>query len=432
MRSIFDTLKGVQSSSLVKHASVYTLSNIFEKGIPFAILPILTRIMSQEDVGYFTLYQSLMALFLPLFTLSIDSSIILNYFKINEDKFRVYFSNGILLFFGVFIIFGTIAYPLSKYLGELVKFPWFWIIVIIVLVFFQFFTNLRKSLWQIKKKPTKYAYFSVIMAFVKNATGLLIIWKTDFGWKGIIIGHLLGQAVFAVYSVFSFYKERLFEYKFQKKDIWDIVKVGFPLSLHRFGAWLNDALNKVVISIVIGIAATGSYGIGATFGIGITIFQDAFNRAFIPYLFERLKNFSEKIRISLVRTTLIYYVGLISFSLFVSVAGYYMVGFIFGDLYINSRAVIIPLSFAAAFNGLYKMHTNYIFFTKKTYLIMSITLSMGVVNIGLVYFLVNTYGIVGAAYAALFSQFLSYMLTFYVGNRVFPVFFTRKRVDNKL
>jgi len=428
MSPILEKIKGVTSSSLIKHASVYTVSNIFEKGIPFAILPILTRIMSQEDVGYFTLYQSLMALFLPLFTLSIDSSIILNFFKVSEEKFTVYFSNGVVLFFSAFLFFGVIAFPFFGYLSEFLKFPWLWLIVIVIIVFFQFFTNLRKSLWQIKKRPKEYAYFSVLLAFVKNVMGLLIIWQTDYGWKGIIIGHLLGQVVFAIYSVFSFYKEKLFEYSFNKEDVWDIIKVGFPLSMHRFGAWLNDALNKVVISVVIGIAATGSYGIGATFGIGITIVQDAFNRAFVPYLFERLKTFSEKTRIMLVKTTFIYYAALILFSLIVSIAGYYLVGFIFGESYMNTRSVIIPLSFAAAFNGLYKMHTNYIFFTKKTYLIMSITLTMGLINVGLVYFLVKNYGVVGAAYAALFGQFISYLLTFYVGNRVFPVFFTKKRV----
>lgn len=410
-------------SSLVKNASVYTLSNILEKGIPFAILPILTRMMDQEGVGYYTLYQALVALLLPLYTLSIDASIILNFYKINQDRFRVYFSNGILLFMISFGLLGSISFIFSNSLSDLINFPWFWIIVVIMVVFFQFFTNLRKSLWQIKKKPTSYTYFSVLLALVKNLIGLLLIWKSDLGWKGIIIGHLVGQCFFAIYSIISFFMEKLFVREFNKKDIIDLVKIGSPLSLHRFGAWLSDALNRVVISAVIGIAATGSYGIGATFGIGITICQDAFNKAFVPHLFERLKNFTEEIRINLIKTTFIYYVGLMIFSIIISVTGYYLVGFIFGDTYNNTRSVIIPLSLAAAFNGFYKMHTNYIFFTKKTYLIMSITLSMGLINLAMVYFLVKYYGIIGAAYAALCIQFISYILTFYVSNRVLPVFF---------
>ena len=98
-----------------------------------------------------------------------------------------------------------------------------------------------------------------------------------------------------------------------------------------------------------------------------------------------------------INITFLYYIGILLFSVVVSVAGYYLVGIIFGEAYNDTRNVIAPLVFAAAFNGMYKMHTNYVFFTKKTYIIMSITLTMGLINIIIVYYLVKSFGIVGAA-----------------------------------
>ena len=413
----------IKQSNLIKSAGIYTFSNIFEKGIPFALLPILTRMLDKEGIGYYTLYQALLALFLPIFTLSIDSSIILNFYKVGKERFRVYFSSGIYLFLIVFTLLGTSSFLLSGYISKLVQFPAFWLIVMIFVVFFQFLTNLRKGLWQINKKPIKYSTFSISMSLVKNGIGLLFILLSDLGWKGIILGHLIGQIIFALYALILFNKEKLIVRKYSRPDFHDLIKVGGPLSLHRFGAWLSDSLNRIVVGSIIGVSATGSYGIGATFGIGITLCQDAFNRAFVPYLFERLKNFSNEVKKSLRKITYVYYISLITFAVVISICGYYLIGFIFGEQYLSSRSVIVPLALAAAFNGFYKMHTNYIFFTKKTYLIMSITLSMGLLNLGLVYYLVKMYSYVGAAYAALISQFISYVMTFIIANKVFPVFF---------
>lgn len=418
--------KQIYKSSLVKHAGVYTVSNLLEKGIPFAILPILTRILSKDDVGFYTLYQAVLALLIPLYTLSIDSSIILNYFKIDRNKFKIYFSNGIFLFSIIFIVLTGISFIFSEQISDLANFPFFWFILIIFIVALQFFTTLRKSLWQIKDQPKKYAYFSVGLSLIKNLSGLFLIIYTDYGWKGIILGHLVGQLIFSLFSFITFYNQGLIVGVLNKTYIFDLLRIGAPLSLHRFGAWLSDSLNRIVIASLIGVAATGSYGIGATFGIIVTIAQDSFNRAYVPYLFKNLKVYSEEVRRKLVKTTTYFYIGIMLFALLISVVGYFGVGIVFGEQYNETRSFIVPLVFAAAFNGLYKIHANYIFFTKKTYKIMFITLFMGLANIALVYYLVIDYGILGAAYATLSIQIFSYLFTFYISNKIYPLFIFKR------
>lgn len=422
VESIKGLKKQIFTSQLLKHAGTYTISNILEKGIPFLLLPILTRFLSQVDVGYYTLYQAILALLIPVYTLSIDSSITLNFFKIDQKRFKEYFSSGIYLFLTIFFFLGILSVLFSNTIRELVEFPFFWLSLVIIIVALQFFTTLRKSLWQINDKPLKYAFFSIGLSLLKNITGLFLIFYTGLGWKGIIVGHLIGQFLFAIYSIITFYKSNLLVLKLSFLDVKDLIKVGTPLSLHRFGTWLGDSLNRLVITSLIGVAATGNYGIGATFGIFVTICQDAFNRAYVPYLFKKLKNYSEEIRKELLKTTISYYIGLFTFAFIVGITGFYMVGFIFGDAYNETREFIIPLVFAAAFNGIYKIHVNYIFFTKKTHIIMMITLFMGFLNILLVYLMVDNFGILGAAYSTLFIQILTYLCILYLSSKEYPIF----------
>ena len=67
------------------------------------------------------------------------------------------------------------------------------------------------------------------------------------------------------------------------------------------------------------------------------------------------------------------------------------------------------------------MHVNYIFFEKKSKLLMLITLISGGVNIGLCFWLISVNGAIGAAQAFLLSNVVSYIVTFYISNKLIPM-----------
>ena len=99
----------------------------------------------------------------------------------------------------------------------------------------------------------------------------------------------------------------------------------------------------------------------------------------------------------------------------------FFVGFLFGDEYLSTREFLFPLVLASMLKGFYKLHVNYIMFTKKTLNVTKITLSTGVLNLGLSYYLVSSFGIMGAAYALLLVNALQYISAFYIGNKLIPM-----------
>ena len=62
-------------------------------------------------------------------------------------------------------------------------------------------------------------------------------------------------------------------------------------------------------------------------------------------------------------------------------------------MHFEGKSVVLLISFAYAFDGLYKMHVNYIFFAKKTHLIFLITVTAGLLNLPLTYYFVKSYGL---------------------------------------
>lgn len=414
-------LNKLSTTKLIKHSAYYSFFNIVEKSIPFLILPIITRIFTQEEVGFYILYQAVVSILIPLMTLTTDSSVILSYYKEDKQNFPRYLSNSIFVFLLNFSFYLALLYALSNHIYNLISFPSSWMFVIAGIVFVRYFTQLRQNIWRLKYELKKYGTFTIGISILKNAIGLLLIFKFSFSWEGLIIGHLIGYTVFALISVYTFYIESFFDFRISTNYIKDSISVGYPLSLHTIGSWLGNAANKFIVTAVIGSAATGNYGIGAAFAAVVTIFEGAINKAFMPHLFDKLNNIQKYEKYDIVLTSYYFYLSLIVVSAIVYTVGYYGTGFIFGDNYINTREFMLPLIIAAMLNGFYKLHVNYIMFTKKTLNITTITISTGLMNIILAYFLTINYGIIGTAYSLLIIKLIQYLLTFYVSNKLMPM-----------
>jgi len=411
----------IKDSKLLKDTGTYTLFKIFDKLIPFFLLPIITRVLNPEEYGVFVLFQALAGVALPLMTLSIDSSILLNFFKVERAEFKNYFSSGFFLILISSIIFTFIILFVKDPLAILIDFPVEWIISIIILCFFQLHTNTALNLFQVKREPGKYGVFSIILTTLKNVLMLIFVMHFEMKWQGMILGYLVGYGLFFIVSIYLFLKDGLITKEIKKSFLIDNIKVGTPLSLHQIGSWFASSATRIIVSGLLGAAATGSFGIGATIGLVVLFVQDSFNKAFVPYLFEKLKNFNERVENQLIKLTYIYNSLLFVFSILIGLSGYLFLDVIFGEAYSQGKEVALLIPLAYAFDGMYKMHVNYIFYTKKTHFIFFITMTTGLLNIALSYLFIDMYGLIGGALSLSIINLLGYLLSWYVSNRVFPM-----------
>lgn len=409
------------SSNLLKDSVSYTLLNIIEKAIPFLILPIVTRILPKDDVGSYILYQAIIEVLIPIMTLNIGASVLLNFYKVDREEFKKYFTNALLFFLPLFFVAISLISFFSEHISGWINFPKYWLIIVCFIVMARFVTQLRQSIWRVEYKIKNYGLFTIGISILKNGLGLFFIFFTPLGWKGLILGHLLGYWVFAGVGFYSFIKENLIFLKFKSDYVKDAILVGYPLALHKLGLWLGNAANRVIIAGILGTAATGNYGIGATFAVLVTVVEDAFTKAFVPYLFEKLKQVDEYNKSEIVKLSYYVYVFLVLITGLFYVVGYFGVGVIFGQEYLSTREFMLPLMLAAMITGFYKLHVNYIMFTKKTLKITQITLFSGVLNILLAYAMTMKFGIIGSAYSLLIITVFQYLLTFYTANKLIPM-----------
>jgi O-antigen/teichoic acid export membrane protein len=341
IRKTYNKLIG---SELFRHSAIYTLINFIEKALPFLVFPILTRKLSIEDVGLFVLYQTLIEILMPILTLSIDNSIILNYYKLELKEFKKYFSNAIFVFIVVFVFVFMIILFFNQQLSQLINFSSFWLNMVATMILFRFLTQLRQNIWRVQYDLKKYSKLTISVSFLGNFLGIFLVFYSDFGWSGMVIGHFVSYFLFGIYSLYTFlYESFITIQKLTVKYVKDILKISFPLALHRLGIWLGSAANKMIIAAILGTAATGSYGVGAVFASIITILEDSISRAIIPHVYEKLKINQAEEKKSIVKLSYMIYGGLLLISIFVYLIGYNLTEFIFGEQFDDTKYLLFPL-----------------------------------------------------------------------------------------
>ncbi|CAN5667913.1 oligosaccharide flippase family protein [soil metagenome] len=411
----------VKKSSLFKDAGIYTFYNIIDRSVPFLLLPVITRILEPEQYGIYGAFQALIIIVLPLISLNTDSSILRNYFSLDQEKFRSYFSNGILIYICCSILTIVFFYLFREFLGGLVNFPNNWLIFAVLICAFQYLIDLELNLLQITKNPKKYGIFKISNTLCKNILMLTMILYFSFKWEGLVIGHFATAFLFGVISIYLFFRKKLFVNNINKKYLADNIKFGAPLTLHRIGGWMQEQATRIILNMLLGASFTGNLIAGASFGLIIALLQDSFNKAFVPYLFEKLQNISENSKRKLVKLTYIYNSALLLMAIFVGIIAYFYSGFVLGANYKNAGLYTIWIAVGYAFDGMYKMHVNYIFYEKKTQYIFYITIISGIITVLLSFIFIKSYGAIGAGYAITIGFFCSYILAWIIAQRVYPM-----------
>jgi O-antigen/teichoic acid export membrane protein len=92
-----------------------------------------------------------------------------------------------------------------------------------------------------------------------------------------------------------------------------------------------------------------------------------------------------------------------------------------GKDFTTGMGIVAIIGLGFAFNGMYKMMVNYIFYSEKTQIISLITIVIAIINITLSIYLITDYGIYGAAYASAISFFLQFIITWIVSAIVYPM-----------
>jgi O-antigen/teichoic acid export membrane protein len=196
---------------------------------------------------------------------------------------------------------------------------------------------------------------------------------------------------------------------------------GLPLVPHALGGMLITMTGRVIVNAKLGIDQTGIYTVATQIGSIIGILATSFNYAYVPWLYDKLNKKDQSTNLRIVKLTYIYFIIIIISGLALGIISPVILKILVGKEFQNAASIIIWIALGNSFNGMYYMVTNYIFYSYKTYLLTIITLIVGLLNIGLTYYLVSIHNLAGAAQSFMISNALSFLVTWIVSASVFKM-----------
>lgn len=414
----------IKKNDFISGAGIYLVSNILNAVIPFILLPILTRYLNPSEYGEVAMFQTLLGA-LGAFTGAVFAGAAgRKYYDSNLDREALADFIGsciqLILIFTINIF--TILFIFQNQFSEWLSLKPSYIMFAVITAACSAIISIRLGQWQVQKLAIKFGILQISQSLLNMLLSLLFVVVMLRGAQGRIDAQIITALIFLLISVFLLNKDKLLKIFVWRKDyIREALKFGVPLIPHIAGGFLLTTVDRFVINKEIGLSEAGIYMVAVQLTAAIGIVFDAINKAYVPWLFEKLTADNLQQKQKIVKLTYVWFSLIIAGVVLAFFIGPSIVVFIAGEQYAEAGKVVGWLALGQGFQGMYLMVTNYIFYSKRTGLLSFASISSGILNLVLLIVLVRFFGLEGAAIAFAISMGIRFLLTWWIAQKRHPM-----------
>ncbi len=427
---MFDKLK---ANSLLSGSAIYLFSNILNAAIPFALLPVLTRYLSPTEYGEVAMFQTLLGALGAFVGLSVAGAAGRKYYdgQLAAHELKHFIAACLHILLASTLLVFAFVFLLREQLSAVLGLKTQWILWAVFVSAALVVVQLRLGQWQVRKEARRFGALQISQSALNMLLSLLLVVVFLYGADGRITAQIYTTGTFAVLALVFLNRDGLLSFRvWSLPRIQEALKFGVPLIPHIAASFLLVSFDRVVISAEIGLADAGVYMVAVQLAGALGIFFDAINKAYVPWLFERLKRDKPEEKIAIVRYTYWWFGAILVGASLAFLIGPWLVTFVAGQAYARAGDVIGWLILGHAFGGMYFMVTNYVFYSKRTGLLSLATITSGLINVALLVVLVRLLGLKGAAIAFSISMGIRFLLTWWVAQRRHPMPWFNFKVQN--
>lgn len=406
--------------SFLKDSLIYTIPAIFSRGTGILLLPIYTRIASPEDLGAFDLYTAFGTIIALTVAFEIAQAIGRYIPESNDILKKSYASTGliftVLTNFVALIIFFYFSKKLSFLLTGTGSYEFVFKLALIS-IFFNGLYYYLQVLLRFNGDSRGYAITSVVFASSNLIFAFLFGVIGSLGLVGIYYALILSLVIASGFCFILLKNSLKFEFRFDL--LRKLLSFSIPLVPASALVFVSMYIDRFMINELIGLDAVGIYSIGAKLSLAAAGIMIGFQFAITPLVFKHYKekdtpkNISKIFRAFVILSLLFF----TTYSLFT-----YEILYIFVSPEFYSSAYVVPLLVLSFFFSRIYVFLPGITIKKKTYIILFINIIVAVLNIALNFYLIEHFGIYGAALASMLSYFVGFLFYIWFSQKLYFVY----------
>jgi O-antigen/teichoic acid export membrane protein len=401
--------------------AIYIFANGLFHGLPFLLMPLLTRHLSPVEYGKLSGFNSLNVIILPLVGLSLHGAISREFFELKGEHFNRFLSTCLTFCILSFTLFVALSFAGQNQIAHFIAIPEAMIPLAFINACGQSVVTIYLLLMQSSFRSMRFAAMQVAFAMTVISATAIAVYSLAAGGELIAQVQTATSLGFAAISLILLAREYGLRPLLESYSLKKALRFSIPLIPHTLGGNAIIASDKLFIANMVGLPAAGVYDISTQVGMVMRLLVSSFNQAWTPWLFEQLKRADHPVRIRIVEYTYAYYALML-----VMVAGFSAISplaihFLAGSQYQEANKFVFWILASYGLNGMYFMVSNYIFYCHRTGALAMITLATAIANAILNYTLIRKVGTIGAAQATCLSFLLSVIGTWIVANKLHPM-----------
>jgi O-antigen/teichoic acid export membrane protein len=405
------SLTSLNISKLLKNTIWYGfLNSIYSLSI-FLLVPFMTGHLNPFDYGLYSLYVLILALIGPIVGCGLSQVVIRAHAEHHTpDLFVRYVSTSIALLtvvFGLSLVTLALIYPLIQ---GIVSLPLHILSAAAVIAYSLEVENIVLGILQMEKKPVMFGVWRIIRT-LSFMTFVLIGLSMSASFKTIVMVELIVSLCSLLACILWLLRQKLFVLSFDLSIARTAFHYGYPIIFYTTGILIYSTFNRLFLKYYEGADAVGKFFVGYQIGMAMSLIVQSVSQALMPFAFEWMHNHTTGF--SPVYERVKHWIGL-----FFLISGVLMVGIFYllfdhviAHDYEDAKFVFPFVIAAFALNGLYRLDSFYLFYSKKTGTLALITLSSCAVSLILNALLIPRLGILGASLSLLLSYGTTVVLT---------------------
>lgn len=388
-------------SDPVKASLWYTICSVINKGMALITTPIFTRVMTEEQYGQFSIFQSWISILIIFTSLNIflggyQKGLIV--FENDTDRFT---SSQLGLIITITSIF-AIVYSMVPSL-------WFKIFELSPILMFAMFAELffmpATELWSAKQrfdyKYKKYVILTVFMTAFSLVSGVIAVNNTMFKTEARVYTDMIAKSLvgFVLMSLLFFRGRTFYDKKYWKYAL----KFNIPLIPHYLSNYVLNQSDRLMIGKMVGNAQAAYYSVAYTIASMMLLVMNAVNNSLTPYIYKSIK---AKKTGDIKKVTNILIILMACMCVCVMAFAPEVIYIFAGRKYMDAIYVIPPVALSVFFIFVYSLFSTIEYYFEKTKMISMATCMSAVLNLILNFVFIKMFGYYAAGYTTLVGYIL--------------------------
>ena len=275
---------------------------------------------------------------------------------------------------------------------------------------------------QMQGRVMAYAVFRNLHTLLDTGLSMILVAGLGMALRGRVTAILAAQCMFCLAGGFLAFKYTGYVPVVSPAYLKEIIlHFGIPM----IPALLKDSIltytDRIFITNMHNVSQTGLYAVGNQFALPVLFLAQAFNLAYVPWHYGKLGRSSADEKNRIVVFTYMYFAFFIVLGVLWSVIAAAGLKYMAGESYKDAAGYLVWLAPGYAFTAMQMMVVSYIYYTRNIRTYNFVTIPVIVLNLILNYVLIHRNGPAGAAQATLFVDMISFVFTWILASRVYPM-----------